>query len=103
MCSGSVRMREVIGRYRLTGLLDSLAGHPHGELWFEYFNEARAAGYVTPRDIELSLVRSYVRLDLLEGNDPKPAPPQAKQSRLRRLARPVKKALKGLVSNTDAA
>jgi hypothetical protein len=79
------------------------AGHPHGGLWFEYFNEARAAGYVTPRDIELSLLRSYVRLDLLEGNDPQPAPPQAGQSRLRRLARPVKKALKGLVSNTDAA
>lgn len=79
------------------------AGHPHGELWFEYFNAARAAGYVTERDIELSLVRSYVRLDVLEGNNPAPAPPPPGQSRLRRLARPVKKALKGLVSNTDAA
>lgn len=78
-------------------------GHPHGGLWFEYFEEARAAGHVTPRDIELSLVRSYVRLDLLEGNDPAPAPPARRPSRLRRLARPVKRALKGLVSNTDAA
>jgi glycosyl transferase family 8 len=75
-------------------------GHPHGDLWFEYFEEARAAGYVTPRDIELSLVRSYVRLDLLKGNNPTPAP---QPSRLRRLARPVKQALKGLVSNRDAA
>ena len=74
-------------------------GHPHGELWFEYFNEARASGYVTPRDIELSLVRSYVRLDLLEGNNPRPAAPP---TRLGRLARPVKRALKGLVSGTDA-
>jgi glycosyl transferase family 8 len=75
-------------------------GHPHGELWFEYFNEARASGYVTPTDIELSLVRSYVRRDLLEGNNPKLAP---QPSGIRRLARPVKRALKGLVSNTDAA
>lgn len=73
-------------------------GHPHGDVWFEYLEEARASGYVTARDIELSLVRSYVRRDLLEGNNPtKPAPP----SRLRRLARPVKNALRGLVSNTE--
>jgi hypothetical protein len=75
-------------------------GHPHGGLWFEYLAEARANGYVTPRDIELSLVRSYVRLDLMEGNNPAAA---ARPSRLRRLASPVKRALKGLVSNTDAA
>lgn len=42
--------------------------HPYGELWFQYFNEAIAAGYITQKDIELSMVRSYVRLDLLKGN-----------------------------------
>jgi hypothetical protein len=42
--------------------------HPHGDLWFCYFKKAREAGYVSDRDIELSLVRSYAREDLLEGN-----------------------------------
>lgn len=42
--------------------------HPYGELWFQYFYEAIAAGYITQRDIDLSMVRSYVRLDLLKGN-----------------------------------
>ncbi|MBL0919589.1 MAG: glycosyl transferase [Hydrogenophaga sp.] len=42
--------------------------HPYGDLWFEYFDEARKAGFVTERDIELTLVRAYARKDLLEGN-----------------------------------
>jgi lipopolysaccharide biosynthesis glycosyltransferase len=42
--------------------------HPYGDLWFSYFNEARKAGYITDRDIELTLVRGYARRDLLEGN-----------------------------------
>lgn len=42
--------------------------HPYGDLWFQYFEEARKAGYITNRDIELTLVRSYARRDLLEGN-----------------------------------
>jgi lipopolysaccharide biosynthesis glycosyltransferase len=42
--------------------------HPYGNLWFRYFNEARKAGYITDRDIELTLVRAYARRDLLEGN-----------------------------------
>lgn len=42
--------------------------HPYGELWFEYFHEAIATGYVTQQDIELSQVRGYVRRDLLKGN-----------------------------------
>jgi lipopolysaccharide biosynthesis glycosyltransferase len=44
--------------------------HPYGDLWFQYFAEARAAGYITDRDIELSMLRSYVRQDILEGNSP---------------------------------
>jgi hypothetical protein len=42
--------------------------HPQGEFWFTHFNEAIAAGYITQKDIKLSLVRSYVRLDLMKGN-----------------------------------
>ena len=44
-------------------------GHPFGELWFQYFAEARREGFITAEDVELTLVRSYVRQDLLEGND----------------------------------
>jgi hypothetical protein len=41
---------------------------PYGDLWFGYFEEARKAGHVPDGDIELSLVHSYVRKDLLEGD-----------------------------------
>jgi lipopolysaccharide biosynthesis glycosyltransferase len=44
--------------------------HPYGELWFEYFQSAQSAGLITPRDIELSLLRAYVRPDILQGNSP---------------------------------
>jgi hypothetical protein len=47
-------------------------GHPSGELWFKYFNEARAAGAITQQDIDTTKVRSYVRQDILEGNNPRP-------------------------------
>jgi lipopolysaccharide biosynthesis glycosyltransferase len=46
--------------------------HPYGELWFRYFNEARASGYITHRDIVLSKARFYVRRNLLEGNSSSP-------------------------------
>ncbi|MBD2777356.1 glycosyltransferase [Iningainema tapete] len=42
--------------------------HPYGELWFQYFNEALSSGYITQKDINLSMVRAAVRLDLLKGN-----------------------------------
>jgi hypothetical protein len=44
--------------------------HPYGDLWFRYFEEARAAGVVTDMDIALSKARAYVRPDLLDGNNP---------------------------------
>lgn len=66
--------------------------HPYGELWFNYFNEARAEGYVTPRDIELSMMRAYVRQDLLEGNYRRSDSSSAL----------VKKALKQVVSRINA-
>ena len=66
--------------------------HPYGELWFNYFNEAMAEGYVTAEDIRLSMIRSYIRRDLLDGNSKSP------QSLVRQLAAPVKKVLKGMAS-----
>ncbi len=44
--------------------------HPFGERWFQYFNEALHQGYVTERDIELSLLRYSVRQNIREGNSP---------------------------------
>jgi hypothetical protein len=72
--------------------------HPHGELWFSYFNEARAAGYVTDEDIRLSMIRAYVRNDLLEGNFKRESSPG--------LVRPlaaVKKVLKQVASRISIA
>jgi len=43
------------------------SGHPFEELWFQYFSEAQAAGVVTARDVELSMLRSYVRQDILRS------------------------------------
>lgn len=62
--------------------------HPYGDLWFEYFEEARKAGYVTDRDIELALVRAYARQDLLEGNR------WTVTSYLRKMARDLKSELR---------
>jgi hypothetical protein len=42
--------------------------HPHGELWFRYFRAALAAGDITAHEVRMSIVRSYVRRDLLKGN-----------------------------------
>jgi lipopolysaccharide biosynthesis glycosyltransferase len=42
--------------------------HPYGELWFQYFREALASGYITREDIQLSIERACVRRDILDGN-----------------------------------
>jgi lipopolysaccharide biosynthesis glycosyltransferase len=39
-------------------------GHKYGDLWFRYFAEARANGFVTDDDISKAILRSYVRKDL---------------------------------------
>lgn len=62
--------------------------HPYGDLWFEYFEEARKAGYITDRDIEITLVRAYARRDLLEGNR------WTLQTYLMRMARDLKSELR---------
>jgi lipopolysaccharide biosynthesis glycosyltransferase len=40
-------------------------GHKHESLWFQYFNEARATGYITQRDVDKTLSRAYARQDIL--------------------------------------
>jgi hypothetical protein len=69
------------------------------ELWFSYFNEALAQGYVTAEDIRLSMIRSYIRRDLLDGN----FKPHVSRSLVRHLAAPVKKVLKGVASRISIA
>ena len=45
-------------------------GHPHGDLWFRYFDEARRTGDITQKDISTALENSCARRDLLKGNRP---------------------------------
>jgi len=53
-------------------------GHPHGELWFQYFREAQAAGVISADDIHKSITRGYVRPTIHEGNQaPAAAAPPA--------------------------
>ena len=61
--------------------------HPYGDLWFEYFQEAREAGYITQRDIELSMLRAYVRQDLLQGNNSRNFAPKQFLKKALRLAK----------------
>jgi len=58
--------------------------HPFGELWFEYFEEARAAGCITDEDIHLTIMRGNVRRDIRSGNA---APPLFRLLRQRYKAR----------------
>ena len=42
--------------------------HPFGKLWFEYFEEARQAGYISDDNIHLTIMRGNVRKDIRRGN-----------------------------------
>jgi lipopolysaccharide biosynthesis glycosyltransferase len=57
--------------------------HPFGELWFQYFREAIEEGILTERDIKLSILRSYVRPDICQGNFSK----KSLRTRIKRLLR----------------
>lgn len=43
------------------------ANHPRGELWFQYFREALEQEIITEADINLSIMRSYVRGNIRKG------------------------------------
>lgn len=80
--------------------------HPYGELWFNYFNEAVASGYITEQDIKLSLHRSYVRLDLLQGNfsflgRERNYAKQVRRSLKRVIVEPIKKVIKRPTLTTE--
>lgn len=74
--------------------------HPYEELWFRYFGEALAEGYLTPKDIELSMLRAYVRRDLLGGRSKVQA---SSRGLVKQLVAPVKKVLKHVVSRVSDA
>jgi len=76
-------------------------GHPHGELWFQYFREALATGALKEEDVTKAITRGYVRPTIREGNQPtvrvdKPSParanakPQRKPSWLKRISRKLR-------------
>jgi lipopolysaccharide biosynthesis glycosyltransferase len=44
-------------------------GHKYGDLWFTYFREARANGFLTDDDINRAVTRSYVRRDLANATN----------------------------------
>ncbi|NEQ82924.1 MAG: glycosyl transferase [Moorea sp. SIO2I5] len=67
--------------------------HPYGELWFQYFQEARETGYITERDIQLSQLRAYVRQDLLQGNNPRDFTPK---QFLKKALRAAKKSIQSM-------
>ena len=73
--------------------------HPYGELWFKYFEEALAAKYITAPDLELSMIRSYVRRELLNGNFARPI---ASQGLARQLAAPVKRVLRDVATRISS-
>ena len=76
-----------------TGLLSQpwkYHNHPYGELWFSYFDEALASAYITDEDVHLSIIRSYVRPDLLDGNSKRRV---SSRKRVRQLASKIKRTL----------
>ena len=60
--------------------------HPFEALWFQYFQEALETGFISDRDIELSLLRSTVRQDIQNCLSPK-------RSSIKTWLRPLKQAL----------
>lgn len=43
--------------------------HQYGKIWFKYFLECVRQNIITKEDIQKSIDRSYVRSDIMDGND----------------------------------
>ncbi len=43
-------------------------GHPSGELWYEAYRQARAAGFISDADVALTRLRGFARQDVDAGN-----------------------------------
>lgn len=74
------------------------AGHPHESLWFEYFNEAVASGYISTDDICKTLSRAYARQDILQpvGSVPvESGQPSAGRRRMKKIEKAIKSLLRG--------
>ena len=73
------------------------AGHAHEDLWFRYFNEAIAAGYITSDDISKTLNRAYVRQDILSphAHQAEPIQPSPRRRRMKKIEQTFKSLLRG--------
>lgn len=69
------------------------AYHVFGDLWFSYFSEAVKDGYITDRDIEISISRFNVRRSIRGGNSIVTRVPFAKGAV--RLAKQLKRTIRG--------
>ncbi|GAB5403887.1 MAG: hypothetical protein Aurels2KO_21180 [Aureliella sp.] len=66
-------------------------GHPHEDIWFEYFCEARQAGFITDEDISKTLNRAYARQDILQPDRAQIANELASRPEPKRRERRLKK------------
>lgn len=41
-------------------------GHEYASIWYQYFNDARNDGFITEEDIRISIMRSYLRKDIIK-------------------------------------
>jgi hypothetical protein len=44
-------------------------GHPHGELWFQYFRDALASGGLSDEEVTKASTRGYARPTIRQGNN----------------------------------
>ncbi|TWT30855.1 glycosyltransferase family protein [Blastopirellula retiformator] len=72
-------------------------GHPHEQLWFDHFQEARESGLITQFDLKKTLSRAYCRQDILNPSAYTiPMHGQGKKKNiLKRLERKIKKLWRG--------
>lgn len=67
-------------------------GHPHEDIWFKHFNEARENGEITQSDVKKTLSRAYARQDIL-----KPGRGQLGNTGTKKVLKQIERNLKRLV------